>query len=88
MHPRWARDLRDQCQTVGVPFFYKQHGAWAEVDNPTHYVTDDGALHDVHTASGIGGLNPTPVRRLGKGGAGRVLDGRTWDEYPQQAAMG
>ncbi len=21
----WARDLRDQCQRVGVPFFFKQH---------------------------------------------------------------
>ena len=24
MHPQWARDLRDQCQAAGVPFFMKQ----------------------------------------------------------------
>lgn len=24
MHPDWARDLRDQCQAAGVPFFMKQ----------------------------------------------------------------
>lgn len=26
MHPDWARSLRDQCQEVGVPFFFKQWG--------------------------------------------------------------
>lgn len=24
MHPDWARDLRDQCEAAGVPFFMKQ----------------------------------------------------------------
>ena len=31
MHPQWARDLRDQCKAAGVPFFFKQHGAWAPI---------------------------------------------------------
>ncbi|WP_084536246.1 DUF5131 family protein [Nocardia yamanashiensis] len=26
MHPDWARDLRDQCDAAGVPFFFKQWG--------------------------------------------------------------
>ena len=26
MDPAWARSLRDQCQSAGVPFFYKQDG--------------------------------------------------------------
>lgn len=26
MHPYWVRSLRDQCQTDGVPFFFKQWG--------------------------------------------------------------
>lgn len=29
MHPRWARDLRDQCVAAGVPFYFKQWGEWA-----------------------------------------------------------
>ena len=29
MHPDWVRSLRDQCKAVGVPFFFKQWGAWA-----------------------------------------------------------
>lgn len=28
MHPEWARTLRDQCQTAGVPFHFKQWGEW------------------------------------------------------------
>ena len=28
MHPDWARSLRDQCATAGVPFFFKQWGEW------------------------------------------------------------
>lgn len=26
MHPDWARSLRDQCVSAGVPFLFKQHG--------------------------------------------------------------
>ncbi|GAA0623565.1 DUF5131 family protein [Thalassospira tepidiphila] len=32
MHPDWARSLRDQCKAAGVPFFFKQWGAWAPVE--------------------------------------------------------
>jgi protein gp37 len=28
MHPDWARSLRDQCAAAGVPYFFKQWGAW------------------------------------------------------------
>ena len=46
MKPSWVLDIRDQCQSSGVPFFFKQWGG---------------------------------VR---KKQAGRVLEGRTWDEMP------
>jgi protein gp37 len=42
MHPQWARDLRDQCQAAGVPFFFKQWGgvnkkkAGRELDGQYH----------------------------------------------------
>lgn len=29
MHPQWARDIRDQCKTAGVAFYFKQWGEWA-----------------------------------------------------------
>lgn len=28
MHPEWARNLRHQCQSAGVPFLFKQWGEW------------------------------------------------------------
>ena len=28
LHPSWARGLRDQCATGGVPFLFKQWGEW------------------------------------------------------------
>ena len=30
MQPEWVRDLRDQCVSAGVPFFFKQWGAFNE----------------------------------------------------------
>lgn len=32
MHPDWPRALRDQCAAAGVPFFFKQWGAWRHVE--------------------------------------------------------
>lgn len=32
MHPNWARSLRDQCLSAGVPFFFKQWGEWITRD--------------------------------------------------------
>ncbi|MBW1676272.1 MAG: DUF5131 family protein [Deltaproteobacteria bacterium] len=52
MSPLWAKGVRDQCLTAGVPFFFKQ---WEGSNNKK---------------------------------AGRVLDGRTWDEMPVLAETG
>lgn len=56
MKPIWAREVRDQCVSAGVPFHFKQ---WGD-----------------HDASLV---------RVGKKRAGRLLDGRTWDELPTAA---
>lgn len=65
MHPDWARTLRDQCVAAGVPFLFKQWGAWRCVDEETPWYA-----------------------HLSKKLAGRELDGRTWDEYPADLAVG
>lgn len=31
MHPDWVEGLRDQCHAAGVPFFFKQWGAWKPI---------------------------------------------------------
>jgi protein gp37 len=73
MHPDWARALRDQCVAAGVPFLFKQWGEWAPPDL-IGYQTEHGPVRRFDDG--------TVVDRIGKKRAGRVLDGRTWDEYP------
>lgn len=77
MHPQWVRDLRDQCVAADVPFFFKQWGEWLavnEVEVPALAVP--GAERGAPSVS-------ADFRRVGKKAAGRMLDGRTWDEYPE-----
>ncbi len=70
MHPQWARDIRDQCETAGVPFFFKQWGEWVSVSEVEgagpHHSFPDGAT----------------VRRVGKKSAGRLLDGKEHNAFP------
>ncbi len=40
MHADWARSIRDQCAAAGVPFFFKQWGAWL----PAGQMQADGRL--------------------------------------------
>lgn len=71
MHPDWARSLRDQCNAAGVPFFFKQWGEYSP-DKP-----NDRAHSDHY----FGGKGPS-MYRIGKKRAGRLLDGREWNEMP------
>jgi len=76
MHPDWARFLRDQCTGAGVPFFFKQWGEWCHTTQlpEATYVALDAAIN-------LAQPHPEP-HRVGKKRAGRLLDERTWDEYP------
>jgi protein gp37 len=80
MHPDWPRSLRDQCQAASVPFFFKQHGEWIGVP--------DLRLLPGGQGPGFGVFDHLPFDheheavRIGKKRAGRLLDGRTWDEMP------
>lgn len=71
-HPQWMRDLRDQCIDAKVPFLFKQWGNWAPINakvaSPSNMVHNfpDGEV----------------VQRRNKKEAGRLLDGRTWDDVP------
>lgn len=92
MHPEWVRSLRDQCATADVPFLFKQWGEWevASVENGHHDcdMTRNSAIwldHDGTTASpSSSGLsdNAYAMMKVGKKAAGRLLDGRVWDEVP------
>ena len=54
METDWVRDLRDQCESAGVPFFFKQYGG----------------------------------RKGKRSGDEAVLDGRTWQQFPNTAVNG
>ena len=98
MHPDWARTLRDVCVASGVPFFFKQHGDWAPAGIGVHVGVSretEWSRHDIrpeqhwfpgHTADDQR-FTHTIVEKVGKKAAGRVLDGRTWDEYPPAADL-
>lgn len=74
MHPDWARSLRDQCQAAGVAFFFKQWGAWGPP--PEVFPSEQQESDEIEGKwDGVSYL-------WGKKRAGRVLDGRTWDEMP------
>ncbi len=66
-HPDWIRSLRDQCAALGVPFFFKQWGEWAP---------------PIPEGDVPAGALEGRMYRVGKRHAGRILDGRTHDEYP------
>jgi protein gp37 len=85
MHPDWARSLRDQCQAAGVPFFFKQWGEWVEGigGNNPQIMAADGRTRSLTMGSGdLCNVETVTVSRVGKAKAGRLLDGRTWDEMP------
>lgn len=69
MHPKWARSLRDQCVASGVPFFFKQWGEYA----PRCAAINEPSEWD--------GMN---MVRVGKKSAGRLLDGKEWNQYPNE----
>lgn len=94
MHPEWVRLIRQDCELAGVPFFFKQWGewmpfnsgefsgipAWMEDRTPVCLVKPDGRVIRPYC------LNDAPgheMARVGKKAAGRLLDGRTWDQFPQ-----
>lgn len=92
MHPDWARSVRDQCTAADVPFFFKQWGEWTPGENV------ERQIGNVKTAKRFAGswivskenlawsedhIDDQPdLYRVGKKRAGRILDGRTWDEVP------
>jgi len=94
MHPNWARNLRDQCQAAGVPYFFKQHGEWIQVgecmnesdDNKFYNLTSHNypSFRRVNHAGGFGyhGAGSIYMQKVGKKKAGRLLDGVEYNEMP------
>lgn len=81
LHPDWVRNLRDQCQAAGIPFFFKSWGQW-RVEHRQSEVVELNRLKSnqcVAKAQSGGHYLFTSVR---KKKAGRLLDGQEWNEVP------
>jgi protein gp37 len=88
MHPEWARTLRDQCLHAGVVFHFKQWGEWGLVDDDHprgELVGIDPEIQEHDCA--FSRLDAVTMAPIGKKAAGRVLDGRTHDEFPKPEEM-
>lgn len=82
MHPDWVRAIRDQCQTAGVPLFFKQWGEWAPwYPDDVHgcFCSPDRAMNHVWEDRSFS-------LKVGKKAAGRLLDGIGHNEFPAAIA--
>lgn len=84
MRPNWARSIRDQCQTAGTPFFFKQWGAWFPrsqwEDNPDLILPDDDCCVEGRNLKIVNG---DIMHRVGKKRAGCLMDSVLHKEYPR-----
>ena len=103
MHPGWAMVIRDQCRAADVPFFFKQWGEWhpdppcllkglrrASVCRGGEWLFEDvDQYQEKATRLQRDGLwvDATSMYRSGKKAAGRFLDGREWNEYPDVLSL-
>jgi protein gp37 len=93
-NPDWFRRARDDFKAAGVPFLFKQWGDWSP-EQPENWIKISSRRYSHETAawtrdgSRYNPLDPPPghfpdvmMYRVGKGKAGRLLDGREWNEMP------
>jgi protein gp37 len=87
MHPKWARDVRDLCMALGIPFFFKQWGEFspgAAVRGFSQWpdLSNHSVLVPAHP--GREGFDSHQImNRVGKHAAGAHLDGVEWKELPK-----
>jgi protein gp37 len=94
-HPDWFRSLRDQCSAAGVAFFHKQNGSHSmvydrDVDDPdwrrcceVEPQTPKGRWLNLAGGHGFHGKRVVRINPVSKKAAGRLFDGREWNEFPE-----
>jgi len=86
MHPDWIRQIRDQCQASGTPFFFKQWGAWItsydsgfrseEKSQYNRTIGECWVKNDYRFNDG------QVMVRVGAKTAGDILDNKQYHEFP------
>jgi protein gp37 len=89
-HPDWFRSLRDQCESAGVSFLFKQWGEWAPLRGDGEWRADDDEEQSpfvwIDHAGGVSNSGSPPDKimiHVGKKAAGRKLDGVFHDGFPE-----
>ncbi|WP_029310758.1 DUF5131 family protein [Acidiphilium angustum] len=95
MHPQWVRSLRRQCAEARVTFHFKQWGAWQSMvdrdkDDPdwranyglTNHKPEKYRILNLAGGCGFHGEQVHMMRRVPKEHAAPVLDGSTWQDFP------
>lgn len=77
-NPEWIRMLRDECGQADIAFHFKQWGHWSPSVPKGNSAQKRVLLHTAAKTSSV-------LYAVGKTAAGRILDGRTWDEFPRVA---
>lgn len=90
MQAEWVIDLRDQCANANIPFLFKQWGEWVPALAGTWFHPLHGMPQFIPRAGGrdtyLFDGDGSGAVRIGKKAAGRLLDGRHWDGYPEARA--
>lgn len=78
MHPDWLGKLHQQCEDAAIAFHFKQWGHWAP-----HTALTESPSKTVKTVRiEVDRSAPVALLGVGKHAAGRLLRGKTWDEFP------
>lgn len=85
MHPQWVLDLRDQCQTAGKPFLFKQWGEWVPRSACYHTLEDGTSLVDSDKDSHLWPC--VRVTHAGKNGHDLVQSSKGDDAYMQRIGV-
>jgi protein gp37 len=88
MHPKWALSIRDQCAEANVPFFFKQWGSWMPLMSYAKCITNDKSCISIDIDGNIVDSldklknDSYAFMKKSKKEAGRMLDGKEYNEFP------
>jgi protein gp37 len=92
MHPDWVRQLRDQCKSAEVPFFFKQWGQWKciydrDVEDPDWRnippKKDNRRVVNLEGGHGFHGERVVFMDKLKGKNTDNTIDGKTHLNFPK-----
>lgn len=89
MHPDWVRSIRDQCNTVGMPFFFKQWGELVPGCQAKYLKLplSEFVHKNVQFKSPNNPDKTNTYFKVGKHRSGNLLDGKKHEQYPKLTAQ-